>query len=78
MKFQSLPNDKTVDLSKMKAIADHKMKLATIKILVFDRFENIVGKGENAGYKHFLLFPQCFQKPFIQGTNKPGIAWEKG
>ena len=23
-------------------------------------FENIVGKGENAGYQHFLLFPQCF------------------
>ena len=20
------------------------------------------GKGENAGYQHFLLFPQCFQK----------------
>ena len=26
------------------------------------REENIVGKGENAGYQHFLLFPQCFQK----------------
>ena len=26
------------------------------------RVENIVGKGENAGYQHFLLFPQCFQK----------------
>ena len=26
------------------------------------RIENIVGKGENAGYQHFLLFPQCFQK----------------
>ena len=25
--------------------------------------ENIAGKGENAGYQHFLLFPQCFQKP---------------
>ena len=25
-----------------------------------NRFENIVGKGENAGNKHFLLFPQCF------------------
>ena len=25
--------------------------------------ENIVGKGENAGNQHFLLFPQCFQ-PF--------------
>ena len=30
----------------------------------FDRVENIVGKGENAnaGYQHFLLFPQCFEK----------------
>ena len=23
-------------------------------------FENIVGKGENAGKQHFFLFPQCF------------------
>ena len=23
-------------------------------------FENVVGKGENAGNQHFLLFPQCF------------------
>ena len=23
-------------------------------------FENIVGKGENAGDRHFLLFPQSF------------------
>ena len=23
-------------------------------------FENIVGKGENAGNQHFLLFSQCF------------------
>ena len=23
-------------------------------------FENIVGKGENAGNQHFLIFPQCF------------------
>ena len=23
-------------------------------------FENIVGKGENAGNQHFLLFPHCF------------------
>ena len=31
-------------------------------ITVFNRVENIVEKGENAGYQHFLLFPQCFQK----------------
>ena len=31
-------------------------------ISVFDRVENIAGKGENAGYHHFLLFPHCFHK----------------
>ena len=25
-------------------------------------FENIVGKGENAGNQNFILFPQCFPK----------------
>ena len=25
-----------------------------------DSFENIIGKGENAGNQHFLLFPHCF------------------
>ena len=34
-------------------------------ISVFDRVENYVGKGENAGYQHFRLIPQCFQKPSI-------------
>ena len=32
-----------------------------ILISVFDWVENM-GKGENGGYQHFLLFPQCFQK----------------
>ena len=31
---------------------------------VLRRVENIVGKGENAGYQHFLSFPQCFQMGF--------------
>ena len=25
-----------------------------------ERVEDIQGKGKNAGYQHFLLFPQCF------------------
>ena len=29
-------------------------------------FENIVGKGENAGNQHFLFFPQCFLLFHIQ------------
>ena len=44
---------------------------------VLDRVENIVGKEENAGYQHFLLFPQCFQKPFFSGSVKVGIVWER-
>ena len=39
-------------------------------IFVFDRVENIVGNGENAGYQHFLLFPQCFQKASFLGVVK--------
>ena len=27
------------------------------------RIENIMGKGENIGYQHFLLLLLCFQKP---------------
>ena len=37
-------------------------------MFAFDRVENIVGKGENAAYQHFLLFPQCFQKPRGSGS----------
>ena len=29
-----------------------------MKVPLYDRGENTVEKGENAGYQHFLLFPQ--------------------
>ena len=40
-----------------------------------DRAENIVGKEENAGYLHFLLFPR-FQKASFPDASKGVIAWE--
>ena len=41
-----------------------------------DSVENNVGKGENAGYQHFLLFPQCFLKASnSSGSLKVGIVW---
>ena len=43
-------------------------------ICVTDWVENIVGKGENAGYQHSLLFPQCFQKASLQESLKVGIV----
>ena len=40
--------------------------------------ENIVGKGENAGYQHFLLFPRCFQKVSYTGIVKRSYLCGKG
>ena len=31
----------------------------------FEKVENIVGKEDNAGYQHFLLFPLFFQKSIL-------------
>ena len=45
-----------MDLTKLKAFADDKINVAQMMIPVLDSVENIVGKGENAGYQHFLLF----------------------
>ena len=33
-----------------------------MEIKLYDWVQNIVGKGEIARYKQFILFPQCFQK----------------
>ena len=38
------------------------------------RVENIVGKGENAGYQHFLLLLRCFQKGIFLISLKVGIV----
>ena len=43
-------------------------------VLLFDIAENTVGKGENAGYQQFLLFPQCFPKPSSLGSLKVKIV----
>ena len=73
--INSLPNDKILDWSKLKALADDKINVTEKLKFVLRRVENIVGKGENAGYQHFLLFPQCFQKASFQGSLKVGIVW---
>ena len=41
---------------------------------VLGRIENIVGKGENAGFQHFLLFPRCFQKVSLSRSLKLGLC----
>ena len=61
-KCNFLPNDKILDLSKFKELADYKLDASKKLKFVLGMVENILGKGENAGSQHFLLFPQCFQK----------------
>ena len=61
----SLPNDKIMDRSKLKAFADDNFSLALIIWFVCSTVENIVEKGENAVYQHFLLFQQCFLMTFF-------------
>ena len=61
----TLPNEKMFHLSKLKAFADDKIDGTKKLKFVSGKVENIVGKGENAGYLHFLLFLQGFQKAFF-------------
>ena len=51
-------------MPKLRAFAGDKLDVAKMKISLFDRVENTVGKGENAGYQYFLLFPE-FSKAFL-------------
>ena len=77
LSFNFLLNDNFLDLTKFKAFTDDKYYVAKIIISVFDRVENIVRKGENAGYQHFLFSPHCFQKTFFSRSLKVGIVWKR-
>ena len=71
----SLPNDKVLDWSKLKAFADENLYVDQMMIYVFERVEN-VGNGENAGLQHFLVFPQCFLKLSFSGSRMNfNLAW---
>ena len=63
----SLPNNKILDWSKFKTFADDAINVTEKLKFVLGRVENIVGKGENAGYQQFLLLPQGFQKASYPG-----------
>ena len=70
--FNSLPSDKILDWSKLKAFADDKLNVNEKLNFGLGRVESIVGKGENAGYLHF---PTLFSKAVFLGSLKVGIVW---
>ena len=63
-----------IKLTKLKAVTEDKIE--KIKS-VSGRIDDIVRKGENPTYQHFLNFPQCFLKPFFSSTLKVCIVWER-
>ena len=73
MLINSLPSDKFLNLSKLKAFGDDKINVTEKLKFVFARVEIIVGKGENAGNQHFLVFPR-FSKLSFSGSLKVGIV----
>ena len=72
--IEHLPDDKILGLPKLEVFADNKLNVTQKVKAVFHRIENTVGKEENAGYQHFLLFPQCFQKAFSSRALKVVIV----
>ena len=72
--INSWTNDKILVRSKFKAFVDNKIILTKKLKSMLEKVENIVGKGENADYQHFLLFPQCFQKLSFPEVKKVGIV----
>ena len=70
-----LPYDKILDVTKLKAFTDDKLNFVKMTISRFDTVENTAGKGGNAGYQHFLLFPTVFSKAFFFRVVKSRDVW---
>ena len=62
-----LPNSSVLALSNLKAFADKFDMFQMVHIFPFQDKKHR-GKGENAGYLHLLLFPNCFKKAFFPGA----------
>ena len=60
----------------MKAFADYKINTTEKLKFGIERVGNIVVKGENAGYQHFLFFPQCFRKASFSKSLKFLIVYQ--
>ena len=75
MLINSLPSDKFLNLSKLKALGDDKINVTEKLKFLFARIEINVGKGENTGNQHFLVFLIMFSNPSFSGLLKVGIVW---
>ena len=63
--LNSLSNGKILDGSRLKAFSDDKVKVLKKVIFVFDRLENILGKGKKCWLLAFSPFLSMFSKGFL-------------
>ena len=70
IKRASILNSQSHDLkhggTKLKAFADDKLNVTKMNISVFDRVENIVGKGEIACTSNFSFYHNVFMRLLSQ------------
>ena len=62
-------------MTKLTRFEDNKFNVAKMIFSLCDKLGNTVGKGENAGYLHFLLFLQCYPKSSSLGLLKVSINY---
>ena len=71
------PNDKFLNSSKLKELADDAFKFDENDRKFSKQVENTAGNGEITHYEQFLLFPECFQKTCTADTTKQELIWER-
>ena len=64
LKINSLPSDKIFDWSKLKAFVDDTINVNEKFKFGLGKVENIVGKGENAGYQMMFFVQKVKHKIF--------------
>ena len=72
------PHDKILDQTKLKAFADNKLNVTKVIISVFDRVENVVGKGEIACTSNFSFSLNVFKRLLSQTCQKVSVLCGNG
>ena len=73
-KVNPFPHDKNLEQTKLKAFADDKLNVTKMMISVFDREENIVGKGEIACTSDFSFSQKDFKRLLSKTSQKVSLC----
>ena len=76
MGFKSLPNDKILDVTKLKAFADDKIKVAQMTISVFDKVKTLWEKEKMLVTRIFSFSYNVLKRLLVSRLLKVGIVWK--